>query len=97
MEKVRSQISTLFFASIFISLAILVVTIPLMYPLLNLLQMPEELIAQGAIYSDLVVASTVFQFINTIFFAVQKSRGSTKIIMWGNLLVLFIKTFLNFT
>lgn len=95
MEKVRSQISTLFFASIFISLAILVVTIPLMYPLLNLLQMPEELIAQGAIYSDLVVASTVFQFINTIFFAVQKSRGSTKIIMLGNLLVLFIKTSLN--
>lgn len=97
MEKVKSEISTLFFFAIFIGLAILALTIPLMYPLLSLLQMPKELLVQGTIYSDLVVASVIFQFINTIFFAVQKSRGSTKIIMWGNLLVLFIKTSFNIT
>ena len=95
MEKVRSQISTLFFFAVFLGAAIFVIIVPLMYPLLKLLQMPEELLSQGTVYSDLVVASTLFQFINTIFFAVQKSRGSTKIIMWGNLLVLFIKTSLN--
>ena len=97
MEKVKSQISTLFFFALFIAGAIFAIVVPLMYPLLSLLQMPKELLAQGTIYSDLVVASTIFQFINTIFFAVQKSRGSTKIIMWGNLLVLFIKTSLNIT
>lgn len=95
MEKVRSEISTLFFFCIFIGLAILAVIIPLMYPLLKLLRMPEELLLQGTLYSCLVVTSIIFQFINTIFFAVQKSRGSTKIIMMGNLLVLFIKTSLN--
>ncbi|WP_294428760.1 MATE family efflux transporter [uncultured Treponema sp.] len=95
MEKVKSQISTLFFSAIIISLVILALTIPLMYPLLQLLKMPEELLLQGTIYSDLVVTSVIFQFINTIFFAVQKSRGSTKIIMFGNLLVLGIKTSLN--
>lgn len=95
MEKVKRQISTLFFFAIFLGAAIFSIIVPLMYPLLQLLQMPAELLAQGTVYSDLVVASTLFQFINTIFFAVQKSRGSTKIIMWGNLLVLFIKTSLN--
>ncbi|WP_407429123.1 MATE family efflux transporter [Treponema sp.] len=97
MEKVKSQISTLFFLAVFTGLAIFAIIVPLMYPLLSLLKMPEELLAQGTIYSDLVVAGTLFQFINIIFFAVQKSRGSTKIIMWGNLLVLFIKTSLNIT
>ncbi|MBQ8013737.1 MAG: MATE family efflux transporter [Treponema sp.] len=95
MEKVRRQISTLFFLSIFIGTTLLFIFIPLMYPLLCLLGLPPELRFQGMIYSDLVVTSLIFQFINTIFFAVQKSRGNTKIIMWGNLLVLFIKTSLN--
>ena len=95
MQRVRRQISTLFFFALFVGAGILFIIIPLMYPLLRLMKMPEALLFQGTIYSCLVVVSVVFQFINTIFFAVQKSRGSTKIIMWGNLLVLFIKTFLN--
>lgn len=95
MEKVRQQISTLFFSALFIGGLVLALIIPLMYPILRLLQMPQELLLQGTIYSSLVVVSVIFQFINTVFFAVQKSRGNTKIIMWGNLLVLFIKTSLN--
>ncbi|MBR1722848.1 MAG: MATE family efflux transporter, partial [Treponema sp.] len=95
MEKVRQQISTLFFTALFIGGVVLALIIPLMYPILKLLQMPQELLLQGTIYSSLVVVSVIFQFINTVFFAVQKSRGNTKIIMWGNLLVLFIKTSLN--
>ncbi|WP_296331881.1 MATE family efflux transporter [uncultured Treponema sp.] len=97
MQKVRRQISTLFFSALFIGGAILALTIPLMYPILRLLGMSEELLFKGTVYSSLVVVSVIFQFINQIFFAVQKSRGSTKIIMWGNLLVLFIKTSLNIT
>ena len=95
MQRVRRQISTLFFFALFVGAGILFIIIPLMYPLLKLMKMPEALLFQGTIYSCLVVVSVVFQFINTIFFAVQKSRGSTKIIMWGNLLVLFVKTSLN--
>ncbi|MBR1536902.1 MAG: MATE family efflux transporter [Treponema sp.] len=97
MARVRREISTLFFSALIVGGFILALSIPLMYPLLRLLKMPEELLLQGTIYSDLVVVSIIFQFVNTIFFAVQKSRGETKIIMWGNLLVLFIKTSLNVT
>lgn len=95
IEKVRQQISTLFFIAFFIGAALLAIIIPLMYPFLRLFKMPEELIGQGTFYSVLVITSLIFQFINTIYFAVQKARGNTKVIMLGNLLVLFIKTSLN--
>lgn len=92
MEKVRRLISSIFFLSIAIGVTILVLTVPLMYPILRLFNMPEEFLGRGVIYADLVVASIIFQFINTIYFAIQKSRGNTKVIMWGNLLVIFVKT-----
>ncbi len=95
LEKVREQISTLFFIALAFGSAILALVIPLMYPILKILKMPEELIKSGTIYSSLVVASVIFQFINTIYFSIQKSRGNTKVIMWGNLLVLFAKTSIN--
>lgn len=95
MDRVRTQISTLFFIAIGIGALILLVMIPLMYPFLRLMKMPEELIGQGTVYSCLVVASVIFQFINTIYFSIQKSKGNTKIIMWGNLLVLTVKTSMN--
>lgn len=95
MQKVKSLISTIFFVAVGIGILILVVIIPLMYPILRLFNMPKNLIRQGTVYSDLVVASVIFQFINTIFFSIQKARGNTKIIMWGNLLVIFVKTAIN--
>ncbi|WP_191018291.1 MATE family efflux transporter [Treponema zioleckii] len=95
MDKVRSLISTIFFIALSIGAAILVLVIPLMYPLLRLCKMPDELLAQGTLYSSLVVFSIIFQFVNTIFFSIQKARGDTKIIMWGNLLVIFLKTSIN--
>ncbi|MBQ0052819.1 MAG: MATE family efflux transporter [Treponema sp.] len=97
MEKFHSQTSTLFFIVIFVGIAILAVVIPLMYPILRIFNMPDELIVQGTIYSSILVGSIIFQLINTIFFAIQKSRGNTKVIMFGNLLVLAIKTSLNVT
>lgn len=95
MEKFKKEVSTLFFLGIFVGAAILLVVIPLMYPLLTVMGLPEELLVQGTVYSSLLIGSCIFQFINTIFFAVQKSKGTTKIIMFGNLLVLGIKTVLN--
>lgn len=95
MDKVRSQISTLFFICIYIGIGILAIIIPCAYPFLKLLKMPEDLIVQGTAYFMLDITSIIFQFINTIFFATQKSRGNTKIVMMGNMLVLFIKTILN--
>lgn len=95
MQKFRREVNTLFFLGIFAGLAILIIIIPLMYQILRIFKMPKELIVQGTIYSSLLIGSCIFQFINTVFFAIQKAKGTTKIIMWGNLLVLGIKTALN--
>lgn len=97
MDKVHRNISTLFFMTLFIGATVLAVVIPLMYPILRLFRMPSELIVQGTVYSIIVVVSIIFQLINTIYFAIQKSRGNTKVIMMGNFLVLAIKSSLNIT
>ena len=96
MEKVREQISTLFFAGIAIGGFILALTLPLAYPFLKLLRMPQDLIGQGTLYFMLAITAIIFQFINTIYLATEKSRGNTKIIMWCNMLVMIAKTILNF-
>lgn len=95
MKKVKSLVSSIFFLAVCLGVGVMLIIIPLMSPILHLFNMPKNLIKTGTLYSDLVVASVVFQFINTIFFSIQKARGNTKIIMWGNLLVIFVKTSIN--
>lgn len=95
MQKVRSQISTLFFTALAIALVILSLAIPFAYPFLRLLRMPEDLIGQGTLYFMLAITGIVFQFTNTMYLAIEKSRGNTKTIMWCNMLVMVAKTVLN--
>lgn len=95
MEKVREQISTLFFSAIAIAAAILLVALPFARPFLVLLRMPEELLGQGTIYFMIAITAILFQFVNTIYLATEKSRGNTKTIMWCNILVMVAKTVLN--
>lgn len=97
MKKVKSLISTIFVISVAIGIVLLVSGGLLMKPWLKLFNMQKSLLDNPATvwYARIVVASIVFQFINTIYFAIQKSRGNTKVIMWGNLLVIFVKTALN--
>ncbi len=94
-EKTRSQISTLFFTAIFLGGGILALAIPFAYPFLKLLRMPDDLIGAGTFYFMLDITAIIFQFINSIYFTTQKSRGNTKIIMWCNILVLAVKTLGN--
>ena len=68
MEEVKSLVSTIFFVAVGMGLFILLAVIPLMGPVLKFFRMPENLIGQGTLYSDLIVAGVIFQFINTIFF-----------------------------
>ena len=95
MQKVRAQISTLFFTCLAIGAAILALAIPFAYPFLRLLRMPQDLIAQGTAYFMLAITGIIFQFTNTIYLATEKSRGNTKVIMWCNILVMVLKTLLN--
>ena len=95
MARVRSQISTIVFLTIFIGSFILALLIPLARPFLQILHMPQELITQGTYFFIWTLAGIIFHFINTIYLAIEKSRGNTKIILYYNMLILVIKTGLN--
>ncbi|AEE16087.1 MATE family efflux transporter [Treponema brennaborense] len=95
MDEVRKQISTLFFLAIIGGGAVLALIVPFAYPLLALLRMPEDLIAGGTAYLIIEVSGLISVFVNTIYFAIEKSRGNTKAIMVYNTLVLVLKTLLN--
>lgn len=94
-EEVKRQISTVFFLTLFIGALILCTVIPLSVPILRFCAFPEELIPSGAFFLSISVITLILSFINTIFFAMEKARGRTKIVMYGNLVVLGIKTALN--
>lgn len=95
MTAVRSHISTLFFACLAVGAAILSLAIPFARPFLRLLRMPDDLLGEGTLYFMLAITGIIFQFINTMYLATEKSRGNTKTMMWCNMLVMVTKTTLN--
>ena len=84
MKMPRNGIVNPNFVGVDIGCGILAVIIPLAYPFLKLLKMPDDLIGTGTAYFSFDVISIIFQFINTIYFATLKSRGNTKQVMYGN-------------
>ena len=95
MDEVRSQISTVFFIGIFAAVLLIASTLPFSAMILRLCSLPEELIPSSVIFFIISIFTIVFGFINSIFFATEKARGRTKIIMYANLLIIIIKTSLN--
>ncbi len=95
-EKMKSQISSSFFLLLFIAIGIVAIVIPYSETILRLFHFPRNFISQAADFLSLYSISLIFYFINTIFFATEKARGRTKIVTAGNLLILLIKTALNF-
>lgn len=95
MEKARTEISTVFFTALFMAIAVLAIFIPFSRPILRFAAFPEELLPQGTFFLSMEIVTLVFSFINTIFFATEKARGRTKVVMYGNMTVLMVKTLLN--
>lgn len=95
MAAVRAHISTLFFTGLAIGAIILSLAVPFARPFLRLLRMPDDLIGEGTLYFMLAITGIIFQFVNTMYLATEKSRGNTKTMMWCNMLVMVTKTALN--
>lgn len=94
-KEVQSYISTVFFMVLLVAVLVLAAVLPFSAPILRLFAFPESLLNQGAFFLTISVLTLIFSFINTIFFSTEKARGRTKIVMYGNLVVLGIKTILN--
>ena len=71
------------------------ICIPLAVPIMRLSGVPDELISIGTSYFIVQILTLAFVFFNSVFMAMQKAKGNTKIMFWLNILVMVIKLALS--
>ena len=90
-DMVRKRTSTLYLLAIGLSLLLAVLLIPFAVPFLRLLKTPEPLIDVGAGYFRVSMLELLVSFFNTVYIAVERSRGHSRQIMTLNMAVIGIK------
>lgn len=94
-EAVRSRVATVYAMAIAVSAVVAVVLIPFAEPFLRLLGTPEELIAAGAGYFRIEILTLVVNFFNTVYLAIERSRGHSRKILVLNLVIVAVKLSLS--
>ena len=94
-EIVQQRTSTLYALSVILSVILALTFIPFAKPFLRLLQTPEDLIAVGAGYFRLQMLNLIVSFFNTVYIAVERSRGHSRRIMLLNMAVIAVKLSLS--
>ncbi len=94
-EAVRRRVATLYTLAVIVSLAVVVTLIPFAEPFLRLLGTSEHLIAIGAGYFRIEVLSLVVSFFNTVYIAIERSRGHAKKILVLNVIIFVVKLALS--
>lgn len=87
---VKKRLSTLLTICAGIALAVLVM-IPFAPMLLRAFGTPEDFIAVGARYFSITLFSTVLNFFNNVYIAIERSRGNSRRILKLNLFVVTLK------
>lgn len=90
-DRVRRCTATLYAMAVAVSLLVALTLIPFARPFLRLLNTPEELIAAGTGYFRVEVLCLVVSFFNTVYIAIERSRGHAKKILAINVAVVVIK------
>ncbi len=94
-ELVRKRVATVYAMAVAVSAAVALTLIPFAEGFLRLLQTPEELIAAGAGYFRVEVLTLVVSFFNTVYIAIERSRGHARKILLLNLTVIVVKLALS--
>lgn len=90
-EMVRRRTATLYAGTVIVSVVIALILVPFATPFLRLLKTPEELIATGVGYFRVEIMSLMLSFFNTVYIAIERSRGHGKKILNLNLVVILVK------
>lgn len=90
-ELVHRRTATLYAMATLVSLLVAATLIPFAQPFLRLLHTPEELIAAGAGYFRVEILCLVVNFFNTVYIAIERSRGHAKKILAINVAVIVVK------
>lgn len=90
-ESVRRRVATVYTLAVIVSVLVAVTLIPFAEPFLRLLKTPEDLITAGAGYFRVEVLTLVINFFNTVYIAIERSRGHAKKILAINMVVIVVK------
>lgn len=87
---VKKRVSTVYAICAFISAAVLMI-LPFNESFLRLNGTPETMIAVGKQYFAVELIANVLSFFNTVYIAIERARGNSKLILWLNIITITIK------
>ena len=88
---VRRRVATVYAMAVAVSVVVAGTLIPFATPFLRLLKTPEDLIATGKSYFQVEILTLVVTFFNTVYIAIERSRGHAKKILNLNLVIILVK------
>ncbi len=94
-EAVRRRVATVYVMAVAVSIVVAALLIPFAVPFLRLLQTPEELIVTGVNYFRVEILTLVVNFFNTVYIAIERSRGHAKKILNINMVIILVKLALS--
>jgi len=94
-EAVRTRVATVYAMAVAVSIVVAAVLIPFAPGFLRLLRTPENLIAAGVGYFRIEILTLVINFFNTVYIAIERSRGHAKKILRLNLVIVLVKLALS--
>ena len=95
MDNARFHSNQLISLSSVVVAILLAVCLPFATPIMRLSGVSEELIAIGTGYFIVQILTLAFMFYNSVFMAMQKAKGNTKIMFWLNIMAMIIKLSLS--
>lgn len=94
-DTVRTRVATLYAMVVMVGLAVVATLVPFAEGFLRLLKTPEDLISEGAGYFRIEILSLVVTFFNTVYIAIERSRGHAKKILYLNFMIILVKLALS--
>ncbi len=90
-ETVSRRTATVYTLAVIVSILVALTLIPFAPAFLRLLKTPEDLIAISTGYFRVEILTLVVNFFNTVYIAIERSRGNSKKILNINLVVVVVK------
>lgn len=90
-DLIRRRVATVYTMAVIVSVLVAMSLIPFAVPFLRLLKTPEDLIAAGTGYFRVEILTLVINFFNTVYIAIERSRGHAKKILAINMVVILVK------
>ncbi len=94
-DAVRKRVATLYTMAVIVSLVVAATLIPFAESFLRLLNTSENLIAIGVGYFRIEILTLVVSFFNTVYIAIERSRGHARKILYLNLMIIVVKLALS--